>query len=256
MSPRSIDKFLCSVELHAPSQERRLQNVALFAVVTFDIGREELQIDDEIRDVRYGFTSAQLRLELKDCEMAPQGRYREYISPRLVVTERVSESDSERSADADAKLRVPFLPGLGVSAGVRAGHKQGNKHKITEQNEDAFDRPVVEPHGRYWRFFGARHPQGLLCGQITGDQPLCKIVPATTACSVKACLDVDLHDLWVDTKASPGPLEFNRNAICTLLVAKSLRKSKMSLSRQRRVVSLAEHAIRIDIEEGNLHAPD
>ncbi len=225
---QSIDDHLCSVELHAPQQEQRQDGFSLFAVLNFDIKTQENAVSGAIGTIRYGFHAAELRLELKQCEMGPLDRYSRNLPTREIKTERYRENAKEGGVEGLVKAGIPkFFALLSVGGKASASRHSVVKTVVTETDTIKIDCAVVSRHGQYWRIYGTENEEGVLFGQLLGDEPMCRIVHESGGqARVDAAVHVDLRDLWLtleQEKQDEAAVDINRKAVCGALIAKSLR---------------------------------
>ena len=227
MTRRVADEYLCSLELHAPTQLRSDEGFSLFAVLAFDRRRIENLVEDRIYSLRYGFEAAELRLRINGGQMAPTGRYSKSVKARVRRSEReqTARDDSELSVGGEA--RTPRFLGLFSFGGRKRRARQATINStVVETDTVEYESPVVQRHGGYWRIYGTGDADGLLCGQLLGDEKLCDIIHTTEACEIHASVFVDLVDLRVQMDGPDQPdvvVNANRDAVITALVARALQ---------------------------------
>jgi hypothetical protein len=225
---QAIDDHLCSVELHAPQQEQRENEFSLFAVLNFDIKTQENAVAGAVGTIRYGFHAAELRLELKQCEIGPLQRYSRNLPTREIKTERYRENAKEGGVEGLVKAGIPkFFALLSINGKASASCHSVVKTVVTETDTIRIDCAVVSRHGQYWRIYGTEHEEGVLFGQLLGDEPMCRITHENSGqARVDAAVHVDLRDLWLtieQEKQDEAVVDINRKAVCGALIAKSLR---------------------------------
>ncbi|HVQ08579.1 MAG TPA: hypothetical protein VMS43_09100 [Allosphingosinicella sp.] len=200
---------------------------SLFAVLAFDLKRMENVVADEVFSFRYGFEAAKLKLHLKGGQMAPTGRYAKIVKSRVKRSEKEQKANSETQLSGGAGLATPKFLGLFRLEGrARRSRQAVSNATVVETDLVEYETPVVQRHGDYWRVYGTGHPEGVLSGQILGDEKLCDILHSADGCRIRASVSVDLTDLWVETDtASQSDViaAANRDAVCTALVARALR---------------------------------
>lgn len=222
---KAADLNVCSVELHAPRQMYKSDSFALFATVAFDVKREDFVIENKRKNIRFGFHSAELWVFTENCRKAPQGRYYEDMPPIKVKSEAVKTSVREGAVEAGLAASIPaFGKFLSGKFGLGGKLSQGMTQKVVESGETEIVCSVVQRHNDYWRMFGYKNQEGLLVGQIVGDEPLCDIDDGGEGGVISASLRVDLLDLFVEVEGGSDPAGANRNAVCAALIGKRLKR--------------------------------
>ncbi|MGC1301957.1 MAG: hypothetical protein WA840_06255 [Caulobacteraceae bacterium] len=250
----AVDDHLCSVELHAPQQERKEKQFSLFAVLNFDIKTEENTISKNAWTVRYGFHAAEVRLKLKECDIAPVDRYHRSLPTREIKKERHHEDAREGGVEGLVKAGIPeFFALLSLGGKASASRRSVVKTVVTETDTIKIDCDVVARHGKYWRIYGTENEEGVLLGQLLGDVPLCQIIPGSgDQCRVDAAVHADLRDLWLTLeheRQDEAIIDANRKAVCTALIAKTLR------SRGRAVEgAISRGEVRLAVDSLVVHA--
>jgi hypothetical protein len=222
---KASDPYLCSVELHAPSQTRKADSFAIFANVAFDVRRKVYTVESDKRTIRYGFHAAEIWLETIDCRKAPQGRFYEDLTPVKVKFEEVR--DKERSGGFEGGFAAAIPAAVKVltgKIGLNGKLREGMTQKIVESGETEIICSVVQRHNDYWRLFGYKNQEGVLVGQIVGDSPLCDIVDEGEGGTIRASLRVDLQDLFLEIEGGVDPAGANRAGVCTALISKRLKR--------------------------------
>lgn len=243
--PTTADEYLCSVELHSPSQERHSDRFNLFATLAFDVREEEIRIEDCVRTVCYGFHEAEVRLGISGCTIAPTGRLEEMLKPQIVKTQKIQ--DSGRQGEVRGGLDGgAILKKFGLDFAAKGALSGAVSHKITEEGETQYECAVIKPYGKYWRVFGVKDTRGILNGRIMGEQPLCTIEHKGRSAKVDVSVKASIRRLWVALDdGEPDPADANRKAVVGLLVARSLRDDANPQALDSNEVVLAKHSISV-----------
>lgn len=255
MKRRALDKRLCSLELHAPSQMRWNNAFSLFASLSFDIKDTKNIVDGDKYYLRFGFHAAELGLSFRHCTMAATDRYLRVLQPITIKMETTRDATKVGGAEGRASLGFPAVFGFFTAAGKFSSSRHSAvKVTRTETNEIQIQCAVVQRHGEYWRVYGIDNPDGVLCGQILGDEKLCVVLHQDRKCEIAAEVSGDLGDLWIKLDRTDQPdviQDANRQAICLALLAKSFRPpdSDFDMEDNRGSILLASDRLTFDPTE-------